>query len=964
MSCHPNAGLPNEFGGYDQKPDEIAEILMDFAQRGFINVVGGCCGTTPQHIHAIAEAVSGITPRRLPEPEHITRLSGLEHLDIRPESLFVNIGERTNVAGSARFARLIKEEEYETALDVARQQVLNGAQMIDVNMDEAMLDSEKAMTRFLNLIASEPDISRVPVVIDSSKWSVIEAGLKCLQGKGVVNSISLKEGEEEFITQAKKALRYGAAVIVMAFDEHGQAETTERKIEICTRAYRILTERVGFSPQDVILDPNIFAVATGIEEHNEFAIAYLEACKAIKKNLPHALISGGVSNLSFSFRGNNAVREAMHASFLYHAVNAGMDMGIVNAGQLAVYDDVPEQLKEAVEDVLFNRNSDATDRLVELATTLRETSKEIDRDPEWREYDFEKRLSHSLVEGIMDYVEGDVEEARKAYAHPIEVIEGPLMAGMNRVGELFGAGKMFLPQVLKSARVMKKAVGYLTPFIERAQISAGGGRKYDGKLILATVKGDVHDIGKNIVGVVLGCNNFEIVDLGVMVPAERIIETAREEGADAIGLSGLITPSLEEMAHVAREMERAGLDIPLLIGGATTSKPHTATKIDTEYNGPTVHVKDASQSVGVVRNLLTPATRKDFAAEVRSQYEKVRESRGVRMAEKQLLSLDEARDNRPDIDWSSYKPPRPNFLGTKVFDKFPLLEIAEYIDWTPLFRGWQMKGRYPDILEDPKLGESATKLYDDANRLLEKIAENESLTAKGVVGIFPANSSGFDDIEVYSDEDRSTVTTYLRGLRQQTHKPSGRFNSCLSDFIAPRDTNVEDYVGAFAVTAGIGIESLCETFEAEGDDYQSILAKALADRLAEAFAELLHQTVRQELWGYSANESFSNDDLIKEKYAGIRPAPGYPACPDHTEKWTLFELLDVRNRIGIFLTETCVMSPAASVSGWYFSHPQSSYFGVGKVGRDQVEDYARRKKMEIRDVERWLAPNLGYDSIT
>jgi len=961
VSCHPNAGLPNELGGYDQTPEETAAVLREFAESGYLNIVGGCCGTTPSHIAAVAEAVSDLPPREIPEVDSFTRLSGLEPLEIRSDSLFVNIGERTNVAGSARFKKLIQEGDYETALDVGRQQVLNGAQMIDVSMDEALLDSEDAMTRFLNLIASEPDISRVPVMIDSSKWSVIEAGLKCVQGKGVVNSISLKEGEEEFVKQARQVRKFGAAVIVMAFDEEGQADTAQRKVEICTRAYRILTDEVGFPPEDIILDPNVFAVGTGIEEHNQYAISYFEACRTIKETLPGALVSGGVSNVSFSFRGNNTVREAMHASFLYHAISAGMDMGIVNAGQLAVYDDVPEQLRIAVEDVLFDRRPDATDRLVDMASNLKERPKAAVQELEWRSLPVADRLSHALTEGILDFIEADVEEARLEADRPLDVIEGPLMDGMNRVGDLFGSGKMFLPQVLKSARVMKRAVGYLTPFIEQERADGDGGQRFDGKLVLATVKGDVHDIGKNIVGVVLGCNNYEIVDLGVMVASEKIIDAAREESADAIGLSGLITPSLDEMAHVAREMERVGLNIPLLIGGATTSKAHTAAKIETEYTGPTVHVKDASQSVGVVRSLLSQESRPAFVAEIKSQYAKLRESRLERSAGRTGQGIEQARRNRPVFDWSSYTPPIPKEPGIHVFDDYSIEELTKYIDWGPFFKAWELKGRYPQILEDPELGEVARKLFDDARQLLGRIYDERLLTARSIVGLFPANTVRHDDIEIYLDSGRDEVRATSHHLRQQARKPKGRYNYCLSDFVAPKETGITDYVGAFAVTAGVGIEDLCKEFDAEGDEYRSVLSKALADRLAEAFAERMHARVRRAMWGYQPEEACTNDDLIKERYVGVRPAPGYPACPDHSEKITLFELLGVTERVGISLTESCAMYPAASVSGWYFSHPNSSYFGVGKIGKDQVEDYASRKGMDLSIAERWLAPNLGYD---
>ncbi len=961
VSCHPNAGLPNEFGGYDQTPDDTAEILGEFARSGFLNIVGGCCGTTPAHTRAIADAVSGVAPRDIPDIKPVTRLSGLEPLTIRPDSLFANIGERTNVAGSARFKRLIQEGDFETALDVGREQVLNGAQMIDVSMDEALLDSETAMTKFLNLIASEPDISRVPVVIDSSKWSVIEAGLKCLQGKGVVNSISLKEGEEVFVERAKAIRRYGAAVIVMAFDEEGQADTVDRKVEICTRAYGILTDQVGFPPEDIILDPNVFAVATGIVEHNRYAIEYIEACRILKQTLPHALLSGGVSNVSFSFRGNNVVREAMHASFLYHAINAGMDMGIVNAGQLAVYDDIPDNLLVAVEDVLFDRRTDATDRLVVLATTLRAEKAETRDDPKWRNLPVEERLSHALTEGLIAFIETDVEEARLAADRALDVIEGPLMSGMNRVGDLFGSGKMFLPQVLKSARVMKKAVGYLTPHIELERERDECVQRSEGRLVLATVKGDVHDIGKNIVGVVLGCNNFEIMDLGVMVPAEEIIETARRESADVIGLSGLITPSLDEMAHVAQEMERVGLDIPLLIGGATTSRAHTATKIEPHYGGPTVHVNDASQSVGVVRSLLTNESKVEFVRNVRRDYAKVRESRMAQARSKTTIPLAEARQNPAHIAWNGYDPPTPSKLGIEVFDSYPISELAGYIDWGPLFKAWELKGRFPQILDDPKSGDVAKKLFDDAQVLLDRIAGEGLLTAKGTFGLFPANTVGGDDVEIYADADRKEVHAVARHLRQQIAKPRGRPNYCLSDFVAPKTTGIPDYVGAFAVTAGVGIEDLCAEFESDSDDYRSVMSKALADRLAEAFAERLHERIRKEFWGYSPQEDYTNESLISEEYVGIRPAPGYPACPDHSEKVLLFDLIDVTGSIGISLTESCAMYPAASVSGWYFSHPQSAYFGLGRIGRDQIEDYAIRKNMDVAEVERWLAPNLAYD---
>lgn len=964
VSCHPNAGLPNAFGRYQQSPEEMAEVLRHFAERGWVNIVGGCCGTTPEHIRAIAEAVEGIEPRRPLTLEPYTRLSGLEALTIRPETGFVNVGERTNVTGSARFARLIREGDYEAALEIAREQVQNGAQMLDVNLDEGLLDSREAMVRFLNLIAAEPDIARVPIVIDSSKWEVIEAGLKCLQGKGVVNSISLKDGVGPFIEKARKIRRYGAAVIVMAFDEQGQAETYERKVEVLSDAYRILTEEVGFPPQDIILDPNIFAVATGIEEHNEYALAYFKACRTLKERFPRALVSGGVSNVSFAFRGNNAVREAIHAVFLYHGIRAGMDLGIVNAGALPVYDDVPVELRTAIEDVLFNRRPEATERLVDLARRLEGSSTRQAKDQAWRSLPVEQRLVHALVEGIADYIEQDVEEARRNCRHPMEVIEGPLMNGMNVVGDLFGSGKMFLPQVVKSARVMKKAVAYLIPYLEQERRSPGGdaggvgGSK--GTIVLATVKGDVHDIGKNIVAVVLRCNNYEVVDLGVMVPAAKILETAKQVRAQAVGLSGLITPSLDEMVHVAEEMTREGFDIPLLIGGATTSKVHTAVKVAPAYRGPTVHVPDASRCVGVVASLLRPEHREDFVREIAREYRSIREQYGERAEQKRLLPLVEARRRKFSFQWDGYRPPRPARLGITVFDDFPLEELVEYIDWSPFFHAWELKGTYPRILEDPTVGEQARRLLGDARRLLTRIVEEGRFRARAVVGLFPANSVNDDDIEIYADESRSQVVAVVRGLRQQMEKPEGRPNVSLADFVAPRKSGIEDYLGAFAVTVGPGVEKLAREFQLQNDDYNSILTKALGDRLAEAFAERLHQIVRTELWGYAPDERLTNDDLIRERYRGIRPAPGYPACPDHSEKRTLFALLDVPRHAGIELTESCAMWPASSVSGWYFSHPEAFYFGVGRIGRDQVEDYAHRKGMPVREVERWLASNLAY----
>ncbi|HXF94387.1 MAG TPA: methionine synthase [Nitrospiraceae bacterium] len=957
ISCYPNAGLPNAFGGFDETPERMSSDLKEFASEGWLNIVGGCCGTTPAHIQAIAEAVKPFAPRVRPSVEPYTRLSGLEPLTIRPETNFVNIGERTNVTGSPAFARLILAGDYESALSVARQQVEGGAQMLDVNMDEGLLDSKAAMEKFLHLIASEPDIARVPIMIDSSNWEVIEAGLKCIQGKGVVNSISLKEGEAKFIEQARLIRRYGAATIVMAFDERGQADTFERKIEICARAYKILTEQVGFPPQDIIFDPNILTVATGIEEHNNYAVDFIEATRWIKKNLPLAKVSGGISNISFSFRGNQVVRAAMHAAFLYHAIRAGLDMGIVNAGQLAVYEEIPKDLLELVEDVLLNRRPDATERLVAFAETVKQKGKAAVRDDEWRRGTVEERLSHALVKGIADYIETDVEEARQTYAKPLDVIEGPLMAGMNVVGDLFGSGKMFLPQVVKSARVMKKAVAYLLPFME-AEKRQSGGRQAAGKVLLATVKGDVHDIGKNIVGVVLGCNNYEVVDLGVMVPCEKILQAAREHKVDVIGLSGLITPSLDEMVHVAREMTREGFQVPLLIGGATTSKAHTAVKIAPAYAQPVVHVLDASRAVGVVGSLLSAEQRSAFVEKTRLEQEQIRQAHRDR-GPRALKSLAAARANRLPTDWATIDIPTPGFIGVKVVDHLPLERLVPFIDWSPFFHTWELKGRYPQILDDPVIGSKARELYADARKLLDEIVAKELLTARGVYGFFPANSVE-DDIELYADESRGTVLTTFHTLRQQMEKPEGQSNLALADFIAPKDSGRLDYLGAFAVTAGVGIEALCERFERDHDDYNSIMAKALADRLAEAFAEWLHKRAREE-WGYGKAEQLTNEDLIRERYRGIRPAPGYPACPDHTEKRLLFDLLQVESRVGIRLTETFAMYPVASVSGLYFAHPQAKYFAVGKIGRDQVLDYQARKQMPLAELERWLAPNLNYD---
>ncbi|MGD8514175.1 MAG: methionine synthase, partial [Granulosicoccaceae bacterium] len=960
INTHPNAGLPNEFGEYDETPAQMAAEIEEWAKNGYLNIIGGCCGTTPPHIRAIAEAVSKYPPRKRPEVEAACRLSGLEPFNITKESLFANVGERTNVTGSAKFKRLILEERYDEALSVAREQVENGAQMIDVNMDEGMLDGEAAMRVFLNLIASEPDISRVPVMIDSSKWPILEEGLKCIQGKGVVNSISMKEGEDKFIEQARLCRRYGAAVIVMAFDEAGQADTYERKVEICTRAYKVLTEQVGFPAEDIIFDPNIFAVATGIEEHNNYGVDFIEATRTIKQNLPHALVSGGVSNVSFSFRGNNPVREAIHSVFLYHAIQAGMDMGIVNAGQLAVYDDLPEELRERVEDVVLNRREDATERLLEIADKYKgEGTTEKKEDLEWRSWPVAKRMEHALVKGIDAHVEEDTEEARQHFDRPIQVIEGPLMDGMNVVGDLFGAGKMFLPQVVKSARVMKKAVAYLIPYIE-AEKKAGARAK--GRIVLATVKGDVHDIGKNIVGVVLQCNNFEVIDLGVMVPAQQILDKAIEVDADIIGLSGLITPSLDEMVHIGKEMQRLNIARPLLIGGATTSKAHTAVKIDPGFDlSQTVWVKDASRAVGVAQNLISEANKDSFIDEVRAEYEQVRINHAGRRARIDWLSLEQARANRTPIDWSGYTPPVPTFAGTRVFDDYPLAELRDYIDWTPFFHTWELKGSYPKIFDDPAKGEEAHKLFDDAQRMLEQIIDEHWLRARAVVGFFPANQIGSDDIEVYSDTAHDGVLTILHHLRQQTERPRGKPNRCLADFVAPRDSGLTDYIGGFVVTAGLGIEEHVKRFEEAHDDYHAIMLKALADRLAEAFAERMHERVRKEFWAYAADESLSNDELIKEAYKGIRPAPGYPACPDHTEKATLWQLLDAEHSTGVLLTESYAMWPASSVSGWYFSHPDASYFAVGKLNRDQVEDYARRKGLSLAETERWLAPNLGYD---
>lgn len=977
ISAHPNAGLPNEFGQYDETPEEMASTIKEFLDEGLLNIIGGCCGTTPAHIKAIADLAAKYTPRPNPESDHLSRYSGLEPLKVFKGANFINIGERTNVTGSKMFARLIKEGNYEEALAVARNQVEGGAQVIDVNMDEGMLDSEQAMTTFLNLIASEPDIAKLPIMVDSSKWSVIEAGLKCVQGKAIVNSISLKEGEEKFKEHARKVRKYGAAVVVMAFDEQGQADSYQRRIEICKRAYDILTKEVNFPAEDIIFDPNILTVATGIEEHNNYAVDFINATRWIKENLPGVKVSGGVSNISFSFRGNDVVREAMHSAFLYHAIKAGLDMGIVNAGMIEVYENIPKDLLEHVEDVLLNRRPDATERMLEMAEKVKNKGKEAVKDETWRKLPVGERLAHALVKGIVDYIDQDVEEARHMFDKPLEVIEGPLMDGMNIVGDLFGEGKMFLPQVVKSARVMKKAVAYLLPFIEEEKKKGGGEGQSAGKILMATVKGDVHDIGKNIVGVVLGCNNYEIIDLGVMVPTDKIIKAAQEHNVDIIGLSGLITPSLDEMVTVAREMEKAGLKVPLLIGGATTSRIHTAVKIDPHYSGSVVHVLDASRSVPVAGSLMSRENKDNFIQNLKSEYSKAREEHSKRQKDKNYISIDQARANKTPIDWSTTKVTKPAFLGTKFFDDYSLSEISKYIDWTPFFQTWQLKGKFPKILEDPIIGTEAKKLYDDARALLKEVIEKKLLQAKAVIGFYPATRGGDDDIVLHEftkevidhgnhkhevfREDRSKVLTTFHTLRQQGLKGKGIPNLALSDFIAPKDSGINDYIGGFAVTAGIGIEAIIEKYDKEHDDYNSILIKAIADRLAEAFAECMHEKVRKEYWGYASDESFDNEALIKEEYVGIRPAPGYPACPDHTEKSILFKLLDPNCRTGIALTESFAMYPASSVSGMYFSHPDSKYFGLGKIEKDQVVDYAKRKDMSIEDVEKWLSPVLNYD---
>ncbi|KTT47068.1 methionine synthase [Pseudomonas oryzihabitans] len=965
VSAHPNAGLPNAFGEYDESPAQMAAVVEEFAASGLLNIVGGCCGTTPAHIQAIAEAVAKHAPRQLPDIPKACRLSGLEPFTISRESLFVNVGERTNITGSAKFARLIREENYAEALEVAQQQVEAGAQVIDINMDEGMLDSKAAMVTFLNLIASEPDISRVPIMIDSSKWEVIEAGLKCIQGKGIVNSISMKEGVEAFIHHAKLCKRYGAAVVVMAFDEDGQADTEARKNEICARSYDILVNQVGFPPEDIIFDPNIFAVATGIEEHNNYAVDFINACAFIRDNLPYALTSGGVSNVSFSFRGNNPVREAIHSVFLYHAIQNGLTMGIVNAGQLEIYDEIPAALREKVEDVVLNRTPEGTDALLAIADDYKGGGavKEAETE-EWRGLPVDKRLEHALVKGITTYIVEDTEECRQQCARPIEVIEGPLMSGMNVVGDLFGSGKMFLPQVVKSARVMKQAVAHLIPFIEAEK---GDKPEAKGKILMATVKGDVHDIGKNIVGVVLGCNGYDIVDLGVMVPAEKILQTAIAEKCDIIGLSGLITPSLDEMVHVAKEMQRQGFALPLMIGGATTSKAHTAVKIEPQYkNDAVVYVTDASRAVGVATQLLSKELKAGFVERTRADYVEVRERTANRSARTERLSYEKAVANKPAFNWLGYQATKPSFTGTRVLEDIDLAVLADYIDWTPFFISWDLAGKYPRILTDEVVGEAATALFHDAQAMLKKLIDEKLIKARAVFGFWPANQVRDDDLEVYGEDGQPLAT--LHHLRQQTIKPEGKPNLSLADFVAPKETGVTDYVGGFIVTAGIGAEELAKDYERKGDDYNSIMVKALADRLAEACAEWLHERVRKEHWGYAADETLDNEALIREQYKGIRPAPGYPACPDHTEKATLFKLLDPEARFneagrsGVFLTEHYAMFPAAAVSGWYFAHPEAQYFAVGKIDKDQVECYTERKGQELAVTERWLAPNLGYDA--
>ncbi|AKU18991.1 methionine synthase [Luteipulveratus mongoliensis] len=982
ISCYPNAGLPNAFGEYDETAEQMATVVEGFAADGLVNFLGGCCGTTPEHITAIAEAVEGKAPRVPATTSPACRLSGLEPLNIVEETLFVNVGERTNITGSARFRKLIKNGDYNTALAVARQQVEAGAQVIDINMDEGMIDGVEAMDRFCKLIASEPDICRVPVMVDSSKFAVIEAGLKCIQGKAIVNSISMKEGVEPFIEHARLCRKYGAAVVVMAFDEQGQADTLERRKEICGEAYRILTEEVGFPAEDIIFDPNIFAVATGIEEHANYGVDFIEGARWVKQNLPGALVSGGVSNVSFSFRGNNPVREAIHAVFLYHAISAGMDMGIVNAGALVVYDEIDPELRERIEDVILNRREDSTERLLEIADQFQSdgSEKEVVTE-EWRGLPVRERITHSLVKGIDEFIVDDTEQMRQELSasggRPLEVIEGPLMDGMGVVGDLFGAGKMFLPQVVKSARVMKKAVAHLIPFIE-AEKKPGDVQRAKGKIVMATVKGDVHDIGKNIVGVVLQCNNYDVVDLGVMVPGQKILDAAKAENADVIGLSGLITPSLDEMVSFAEEMERQGLDIPLLLGGATTSKAHTAVKVEPKYHGPVIWVKDASRSVPTVASLLSDERRPALLEQVTQEYDSLRKRHAAKKNDRPLISLEQARANATPVDWSGYQPPRPHLLAqqakdmhegphptggasyTKTFHDYSLEELREYIDWQPFFNAWEMKGRFPDILNNPATGDTARKLYDDAQVMLDRLIEEKWLTANGIIGLFPANGVG-DDTEVYTDESRTQVRMTLHHLRQQGQHREGIPNRALGDFVAPKETGLRDYIGGFAVTAGLGSQEQIAKFKADLDDYSAILLESLADRLAEAFAERMHQRVRKEFWGFAGDEHLTNEDLIGEKYAGIRPAPGYPACPDHTEKELLWELLDVEQQTGIQLTESMAMWPGAAVSGFYFSHPQSQYFVVGRLDRDQVEEYADRKGWTLAQAEKWLSPNLGYE---
>ncbi len=959
VSAHPNAGLPNAFGEYDESAAETAALIEDFAASGFLNIVGGCCGTTPEHIAAIAKVIAKYPPRQIPDIPKACRLSGLEPFTIDRSSLFVNVGERTNITGSARFARLIREENYTEALEVALQQVEAGAQVIDINMDEGMLDSKAAMVTFLNLIAGEPDISRVPIMIDSSKWEIIEAGLKCIQGKGIVNSISMKEGVEEFIKHAKLCRRYGAAVVVMAFDEQGQADTAARKQEICARSYDILVNQVGFPPEDIIFDANIFAVATGIEEHNNYAMDFIEACAWIRDNLPHALTSGGVSNVSFSFRGNNPVREAIHSVFLYYAIQNGLNMGIVNAGQLEIYDQIPADLRNKVEDVILNRHPGATDALLNIAEDYRgDGSKKEVENEEWRSLPVDKRLEYALVKGITSHIVDDTEECRQSVSRPIEVIEGPLMSGMNVVGDLFGSGKMFLPQVVKSARVMKQAVAHLIPFIEEEK---GDQPEAKGKILMATVKGDVHDIGKNIVAVVLGCNGYDIVDMGVMVPADKILKTAIEEKCDIIGLSGLITPSLDEMVNVAKEMQRQNFHLPLLIGGATTSKAHTAVRIDPHYtNDAVVYVTDASRAVGVATTLLSKELKPDYIKGIREEYALIRERTANRSAKTKYLTYQQALDNRLQLDWSTYQPPVPSFTGSKLLKNLDLHEIRKYLDWTPFFISWNLVGKYPRIFEDEVVGEAAKTLFDEAQVMLDKMVNENLIEARALFGFWPANQVDHDDLELYDEQGQPLRR--LHHLRQQSVIRDQGVNRCLADYVAPKDSGLTDYVGGFIVTAGIGVEELCNEYKAQGDDYNAIMVQALADRLAEATAEWLHHQVRTKYWGYAADEQLDNDDLIREQYSGIRPAPGYPACPDHTEKGSLFELLDPEGSCGVSLTEHYAMFPTAAVSGWYFAHPEAKYFAVGKIEKDQVQSYAKRKGQSLEDSERWLMPNLAYET--